>query len=93
MRRDNPALGIELDRIETSGYHSWTEEELQQYEAHYSVGTKGRLALDLLLYTAQRRTDVVALGLPDMRDGRFKYTASKNGAKMARRWIFRWPSP
>jgi integrase len=82
MRRDNPALGIELDRIETPGYHSWTEEELQQYEAHYPVGTKGRLALDLLLYTAQRRADVVALGPPNMRNGRFTYRASKNGAEI-----------
>jgi len=80
--RDNPALGIELDRIETSGYHSWSEEELQQYEAHHLVGTKGRLALDLLLYTAQRRADVVRLGPPNMRDGRFRYKASKNGAEM-----------
>ena len=80
--RDNPALGIELDRIETSGYHSWSEEELQQYEAHHLVGTKGRLALDLLLYTAQRHADVVRLGPPNMRDGRFRYKASKNGAEM-----------
>ena len=82
MRRDNPALGVELERIETSGYHSWTEEELQRYEAWHPVGTKARLALDLLLYTAQRRADVVALGPPNLRNGRFIYTASKNSARM-----------
>lgn len=82
MRRDNPALGIELERIETSGYHSWTEDELRQYEARHPIGTKARLALDLLLYTAERRADVVRLGPPNMRDGRFIYTASKNSAQM-----------
>jgi integrase len=82
MRRDNPSLGIVLERLETTGYHSWTEEELRQYETCYPIGTKGRLALDLLLYTAQRRTDVVALGPANMRNGRFIYTASKNKAKM-----------
>jgi integrase len=82
MRRDNPALGIELERIETSGYHSWSEEELQQYEARHPIGTKARLTLALLLYTAQRRADVVRLGSPNMRNGRFIYTASKNGAVM-----------
>lgn len=82
MRRDNPALGIALERLETTGYHSWTEEELRQYEACHPVGTKARLALHLLLYTAQRRTDVVALGPSNMRNGRFIYTASKNKAEM-----------
>jgi integrase len=82
MRRDNPALGIKLGAIKTSGYHSWTEDELRQYEAHFAVGTKDRLALDLLLYTAGRRTDVVALGPPNMRNGRFIFTASKNGADL-----------
>ena len=82
LRRDNPALGIELERLETIGYHSWSEEELRQYEARHPVGTKARLALHLLLYTAQRRTDVVALGPANMRNGRFIYTASKNKAEM-----------
>jgi integrase len=82
MRRDNPAAGIKLDPIKTSGYHSWTEVELRQYEARHRVGTKARLALDLLLYTAERRNDVVKIGPPNMRNGRFTYIASKNNAEM-----------
>jgi integrase len=82
LRRDNPALGVELERLETTGYHSWSEEELRQYEARHQIGTKARLALDLLLYTAERRKDVVALGPPNMRNGRFVYTASKNDAEL-----------
>ena len=35
-----------------------------------------------MLYTAQRRTDVIALGPANLRNGRFTYTASKNGAEM-----------
>jgi integrase len=82
MRRDNPALGIKLAAIKTGGYHSWTEAELRQYETRHPIGSKARLALHLLLYTAGRRTDVVALGPPNMRDGRFIFTASKNGAEL-----------
>jgi integrase len=82
MRRDNPALGIKLDTIKGAGYHSWTEAELRQYETRHPVGTKARLALDLLLYTAGRRADIVRLGPPNMRDGRFKFTASKNRADL-----------
>src|SRR6516225_8097973 len=82
LRRDNPALGIELERLETAGYHSWSEEELRQYEAHHPVGTKARLALHLLLYTATRRADVVALGPANMRNGRLTFTYSKNKTEM-----------
>ena len=82
LRRDNPALGIKLYLIKTTGYHSWTEAELRQYEDRHPVGTKARLALDLLLYTAERRKDVVALGPANMRNGRFTFIASKNGAEL-----------
>jgi integrase len=82
MRRDNPALGIELPTIATSGFHSWTEEELRQYESHYPLGNKEILALHLLLYTAGRRADVVAIGPPNLRGGRLIFTASKNGAEL-----------
>lgn len=82
LRRDNPALGIELDPIKTSGFHSWTEAELKQFEQHHPVGSKARLALALLLYTATRRKDVVALGPPNMRAGRLFFTYSKNGTEM-----------
>jgi integrase len=82
MRRDNPARGIKLNSIKTSGYHSWTEEELQQFEARHAVGTKARLALALLLYTAQRRADIVALGPANSRAGRLIFTQSKTGTAM-----------
>jgi integrase len=82
MRRDNPALGIKLERVKTVGFHSWTEEELRQYEARHPIGSKARLALDLLLYTAGRKADVIALGPTNMRNGRFVFTTSKTDAEL-----------
>lgn len=79
MRRDNPAVGIELERIETSGYHSGARKNYSNTRCAIRLA---RLALDLLLYTARRRADVVTLGSPNMRNGRFIYTASKNRALM-----------
>jgi integrase len=82
MRSDNPALGIRLKKENTHGFHSWTEEELQQYEKRHPVGTKARLALALLLYTALRRADVVRLGPANLREDRLRFTYSKNGSEM-----------
>lgn len=39
-------------------YHRWTEEELRAYEEAHPLGTKPRLAFDLLLYGAQRSGNV-----------------------------------
>jgi integrase len=78
----NPALGIKLKAPSTDGYHSWSEEELRRYEEHYPVGTKARLAVALLLFTAQRRADVVRLGPGNLRNGRLVFEQSKTGRPM-----------
>lgn len=88
-RTDNPALGITLPAYKTQGFHSWSEDELRQYEQHHPVGTKARLALALLLYTAARRNDVVQLGPRDIRDGRLSFTYSKNDSGVD----FKVPAP
>ena len=82
MRADNPALGIKLKSAPTHGYHTWTMDELGQYEARHPIGSKARLALALLLFTAQRRSDIVRLGPPNMRAGRLHFTQSKTGAEV-----------
>jgi integrase len=71
LRADNSALGIKLKITKTVGFHSWTEDELRQFEQRHPIGSKARLAFALLLWTAQRRSDVVRLGPPNIvsRDG------------------------
>ncbi|TRB22921.1 tyrosine-type recombinase/integrase [Rhizobium rhizogenes] len=58
----NPTEAVEGFKKKTKGFHTWTEAEIAAYEARHPEGTKARLALMLLLYTAQRRSDVVAMG-------------------------------
>lgn len=49
-------------KVKTSGLHPWTEDEIIQFEAKYAVGTKAYLAMALMLYTGQRRSDAVRMG-------------------------------
>ncbi|NTI27134.1 tyrosine-type recombinase/integrase [Rhizobium rhizogenes] len=58
----NPAQGIKGFKKKTKGFHTWTEAEIAAYETRHPEGSKARLALVLLLYTAQRRSDVVVMG-------------------------------
>src|SRR5262249_24328701 len=57
--RTDPTANIKQRAVKGDGFHTWTEDEIAQFEAHYPIGTKPRLAFALLLYTAQRRSDVV----------------------------------
>ena len=65
--RADPTRDIKLRSIKSDGFHTWTDDEIAQFEAHHPIGTKPRLALALLLYTAQRRSDVVRMGRQHIR--------------------------
>ena len=50
LMRSNPAREIRRIKYATDGYHTWTTDEVRQFEARHPIGTKARLALSLLLY-------------------------------------------
>lgn len=62
LARINPAAGVAKLGGKTQGHHTWTIEEVEKFEARHARGTTARLALALLLYTGQRRSDVPRLG-------------------------------
>lgn len=76
---DDPTKGVKMLRVKTEGYHVWTDAEVAAYEAHWPIGTRQRLALDLLLFTGLRRGDAVRLGRQHVRDGAFRIKTEKNG--------------
>jgi integrase len=82
FRADDPTQGVKPPRIKTDGIHTWTETEIAQYEARHPIGTKARLALALLLYTAQRRGDVVGMGRQHFRNGMIAVRQQKTGAML-----------
>jgi len=82
LRGDDPTAGVKTIRHKTEGFHSWTDEEILAFEARHPLGTRARLAFDLLLYTGQRRGDVVLLGRQHLRDGRFHLTQGKTGTAL-----------
>lgn len=79
MRPDNPAAQTEPLSSKTTGFHTWTEAEIAQYQQHHKLGTKARLALELFLWTAKRRSDGVQLGRQHIRDGCFYGVDEKTG--------------
>jgi site-specific recombinase XerD len=74
----NPVLGVKKIKYRSDGHHTWTDEEIQQYYKRHPLGTKARLALDLLRYTTGRREDAPRLGRQHLRDGRVRFRQAKN---------------
>jgi integrase len=61
--KKNPARDVgKLPSLNPDGIRAWSEADAARYEARHPVGTRARLAFDLLLYTGVRRSDVVRLG-------------------------------
>ena len=77
--RADPTRDIKLRAIKSDGFHTWTEDEIAQFEAHHPIGSKPRLGLALLLYTAQRRSDVVRMGRQHIKDGVLTVKQQKTG--------------
>lgn len=82
MRQDDPTIGIRKLRTGSPGYRTWTEAEIEQYYDKHPIGSRARLALDLMLYTGQRRADVVRMGRQHVRDGILTIRQSKTGTEV-----------
>jgi len=83
LRDDNPVADVKLPNQKTDGYHSWTDAEIEQFEAYHGPGTRARLAQSLLLYTGQRRGDVIRMGRQHIRAGVVHVHQQKTGIELA----------
>jgi integrase len=83
LRADNPVIGIKLPNLKTEEYYSWTEAEIEQFQERHGRGTTARLALALLLYTGQRRGDVIKMGRQHIRGGTLHVRQQKTGIELA----------
>ena len=83
MIESNPATSIKRYKNRGVGFHTWTEDEIAQFEARHPVGTRARLALALPLYTAQRVSDVCKMGWQHVINGdMIKLRQQKTGASL-----------
>lgn len=80
--RADPTIGVKRVKIRTAGYYTWTEEDIAKFEKRHPIGSKARLAMALLLYTAQRRGDVVGMGPQHVRDGLMRVRQNKTGVSL-----------
>jgi integrase len=83
LMRNDPTAGVRVKTPKSDGFHTWTEQEIAQFAAHWPIGSKPRLALTLGLSTAQRRGDIVKIGRQHIRDGVLTIRQNKTGIVLA----------
>jgi integrase len=79
LRSDNPTLDVKRLKIRTAGFRTWTEEDIAAFEAMHPVGTQARLAMALMLFTGQRRSDIVHMARQHVRNGAIEVRQRKTG--------------
>lgn len=82
MIASNPAAGVKKYRSRSEGFHSWSEDEIAQFEQRHEIGSRARLAFTLLLYTAQRRSDVVRMGWQHVQGDAIAVRQEKTGTAL-----------
>ena len=82
MRSDDPTVGVKRVRSTSEGFATWTEEQITAFQEKWRSGTRERLALSLLLYTGQRRGDVVLMGRQHLRAGKIDVRQQKTGERL-----------
>lgn len=65
----NPVAFVSFTAPHSQGHHTWSEQDIAQYQARHPLGTNARLALDLMLWTGKRRGDARLLGRHNESDG------------------------
>jgi integrase len=76
----DPTAGIRIKVRKTSGFTALSEDDITQFEEHWARGTRERLAFALLLYSGQRRGDVIRMGRQHIRGGQLSVRQNKTGA-------------
>jgi integrase len=83
MIDSNPAISVKKYKGGGEGFHSWSEAEIVQFEERHPIGSRARLAMALLLYTAQRRGDVVGMGWQQLRGDTITLRQEKTDTPLA----------
>ncbi|WP_419825145.1 tyrosine-type recombinase/integrase [Sphingomonas sp.] len=80
---DNPVDDAErVHAPKTTGFYSWSEEDIAKYQARHPLGTRARLALEIMLWTGQRRGDARLLGPEQLKNGQINYRQGKTGTDL-----------
>jgi integrase len=84
MIAKDPTTGVKVHApTSEAGFKMWEESDIAQFEVRWPIGSRERLAFALLLYTGQRRGDIVRMGRQHVRNNALELRQGKTGTSVA----------
>jgi integrase len=80
--KSDPTVGKAVPKPKTKGFPVWTEDELEQYEKHWPIGTRERVMFGVFCFTGLRRGDAAKLGKQHIRNGVITIDTEKSKGQM-----------
>lgn len=59
----NPAANVSNINVSSEGFHTWAPEEIDQYRAFHPIGSKPRLAMEIMINVGARLSDACSIGM------------------------------
>lgn len=78
----DPTHGVERLQYKSDGFEPWTSEDVHRFCLKWKIGTPQRLAMELLLCSGLRRSDLVRAGRQHMSGNTFTLRTHKTGAEI-----------
>lgn len=79
----DPTIGIKGYAMNPLGYHTWTDDEIAQFEDYHGENSKAVLALRIILFTGAARQDAAAMGWQNIAGERIEYRRHKTGGHVS----------
>ncbi len=76
----DPTQGVNKIVVRTAGHAPWTADDIARFRAHWPIGSRERLAFEIMANTGLRRGDAAKLGRQHVRDGLISIAAGKTGS-------------
>jgi integrase len=87
LAKTDPTAGRAVAKSKTKGFPVWTEAEIEAFEKRWPLGTRERIAFDVLRYTGLRRGDAAIVGKQHVRNGAIVLDTQKTGTRVYIRMI------
>lgn len=75
----DPTVGVKALPTKTDGFPAWDMEDVHKFCEKHPIGTKARLAFELLLQSGLRRSDICIAGKQHMNGNVFTIRTAKTG--------------
>jgi integrase len=78
----DPTAGKAVVKPKSKGFPVWTEDELEQFERHWPIGTRERVMFGVFCFTGLRRGDAARLGKQHIRNGVITIDTEKTATRV-----------